>query len=489
MGADPFGNRAAKLGALTCLGERARVLMVGLTGTGWEAEFAATFGGSRSVTFLELNASLGPHDLTVCMLDEVKCDVTSLRAVTAPSGWLILMVRHPRSVVRGRRHPHWDPLITRVRDAGFTDVAAYAATPSLVEAEEYLGAGAFIGATPTPCVAWWRAIINRLLNRQPDVVLMCTTHGRSLLTDLESIGETAPLRIERFALRARGVLLLIVSDESGRRFVIRVTTSDVVDRIVSRNALWTGRIREHPRMSAWGRARVPRQAGCRRRAALTVYMEDCLPGEIGWKVARKAAMEQRLFNDVWQFAEDLAEATKERRRLSRKDVAAMLTSKVSSEAVDQGTIRLEQQLRDSLTARVADNEAVWTWSHGDFGYGNVVADAKTAALNGVIDWDQARVDLSGVDLLNFLIQRHRIIHGSALPAAVAAVCDPLLNATPTDPRLAGRLPGPGADVHTLVAWTLLRMTQRDGQYPSNSHRSRDDLHAVLLYGLALVERG
>ena len=48
------------------------------------------------------------------------------------------------------------------------------------------------------------------------------------------------------------------------------------------------------------------------------------------------------------------------------------------------------------------------FSHGDFGYGNILYDSRTASLSGVIDWDTSRdVELPGVDFINLLIQKFR----------------------------------------------------------------------------------
>jgi len=60
-------------------------------------------------------------------------------------------------------------------------------------------------------------------------------------------------------------------------------------------------------------------------------------------------------------------------------------------------------------------------SHGDFGPGNLLVDPKTGRLQGVIDWDTARMtDLPGIDRLNFEIQLQRSKH-SSFDRSVAAV--------------------------------------------------------------------
>jgi aminoglycoside phosphotransferase (APT) family kinase protein len=68
-----------------------------------------------------------------------------------------------------------------------------------------------------------------------------------------------------------------------------------------------------------------------------------------------------------------------------------------------------ERLRDALRRRLLGASRTLVWAHGDFGFGNALVDADSGALRAVIDWETAHdADLAGVDLLNFLVQAHRM---------------------------------------------------------------------------------
>jgi aminoglycoside phosphotransferase (APT) family kinase protein len=122
----------------------------------------------------------------------------------------------------------------------------------------------------------------------------------------------------------------------------------------------------------------------------------------------------------------------------------------------------------ALEARLLGREQLLAWAHGDFGYGNALVNPATGELTGVIDWDTAREDeLAGVDLVNFLTQRHRMEHGVPLSGALEAVGDRVL-------RAEFEAVPPEAAREVLVV-TFLRFFQRSARYPRVFAREHADL--------------
>src|SRR5690606_13706408 len=88
-------------------------------------------------------------------------------------------------------------------------------------------------------------------------------------------------------------------------------------------------------------------------------------------------------------------------------------------------LELLSTYRRRLISLMDGRTRTYCLSHGDYGYGNLLAQGTPARVSGVIDWDQARTGLAGIDLINFLVQRHRMRHRVPLLAALCAIWDDL----------------------------------------------------------------
>jgi aminoglycoside phosphotransferase (APT) family kinase protein len=140
-------------------------------------------------------------------------------------------------------------------------------------------------------------------------------------------------------------------------------------------------------------------------------------------------------------------------------------------------------LRSLLRTRARGAERTRVWAHGDFGYGNAMVDPRTGALRGIIDWDQARVDLAGVDLLNFLVQREMGARACSFLAAFTDVARRVatggFRAVHPSVDYEERLGLSPAERRDLVGWAALRMAERAIRYPRLFDRSRAETGEVL----------
>jgi hypothetical protein len=140
---------------------------------------------------------------------------------------------------------------------------------------------------------------------------------------------------------------------------------------------------------------------------------------------------------------------------------------------------------------VSGRNRTLVWAHGDLGYGNAIADPETAHVQGIIDWDQGREDLAGIDLLNFLIQRDRARRLSSAVGAFGEIgaefisggfggCDARIvyeNDFPVGPE----------ERRELLGCAALRFAQRYMTYPSLVAGARDETRAILEYACGILE--
>jgi hypothetical protein len=140
-------------------------------------------------------------------------------------------------------------------------------------------------------------------------------------------------------------------------------------------------------------------------------------------------------------------------------------------------------LRGSLRERLERQHRSFVWTHGDFGYGNVLANMRTGRLTGVIDWDQGLTDIAGVDLVNLLFQRERMRKGFSLSEAVSEVGSRIIRGgfASVDRRIdfESHFPESERSRAEIVAWSIWRFVERDIRYPQGFTRARGELCKVL----------
>lgn len=501
---DPFGATIPKLAALLDLPVAPRSLLIGdqHAAPSWVAEDPL-----GAVVFRQNVADLSDHEATRQAYDLIAWTyhperndplrgLERLRSLLTPSGTLLLRApnrfalrrirRQPASVLgRGLRSARgYQRIAAR---AGFASVERYLPLPDPASAEEYLAAGELIeipsgapsalrllnaaGALPQfhagYCfhLASSRSGVERLLARLSDAV------ERS-----EHMGPVS-FRLEKYALRRRGALILTLSSQAPDRPVIcRITTSDEIDHVVRENARWVREIAAEPGLGQHARALLPVQLGTLDLAGSRAYLEEKRPGIIAWKFARQPTLESALFAQSVSFLDSLHAATRRTERLTEGRLHELLELPVHP-WYDEDFVVLLQQLRSRLVGYFRDRSRTLSVSHGDYGYGNLLADPRSERITGVIDWDQARIDLAGVDLLNFLVQRRRMTAQMSLQTAMSTIAQELVNG----PQATGGalrdeiFGGSSEDRRAVFAWSVWRFVERDTRYQSEYEQGRDTL--------------
>lgn len=517
---DAFGSKAAKLGALLGQGAAARVLLVGSLPLAWVEDFQSHFAGAVHVrSSRQLETALESdrqYDLIVYMalLDSptrlTSHTLSALRRSLTLGGSLFALVenrfgaralmRDPTLLwARGRTSPVG--FRRKLGRAGFERIREFLPLPSLSNVEEFVVSNSGAVALPSHATR-----IEGLLNRAG--VLSLTHDSGAFIASGENGGSYSILRdlgdhlttpgkrverleLERFDLRDRGALILLVKGTAaGDGFVCRVTTDAVTDRAVRRNRQWIERIADTPGISQEIKAVVPKSLGVFRPGGGTAYTESRIPGSIAWKLAGSKRLEPTLFKGVYAFAAALSRDTVRQMRVDEALLAQLLDPSVP-QTVDDSVAAPYEQLRHHLRARMLGEQRLVVLAHGDFGYGNAIADPRTGALCGIIDWDQGREDLAGVDLVNFLIQRERSRRVYALPDAFEETSSRIIRDgfKRFDERIEyeERFPlGPEKRAE-LFGWAALRFAQRGMTYPSLFVGAREETRAILEWACAILK--
>jgi hypothetical protein len=515
---DPFGEQGSKLSVLLGQGGAGLSLFIGNAPAGWREGLealsrASVRAGSPAELASALSAPSG-YDLVVWQLAGGEAPplerwLSRVRNALRPGGSLLLLAENRLALRSLARRPL--RLFERgtrmagqyrscLRRAGFERVREFLPLPELSGPEEFVSSREGEVSLPS-----YRSQAEHALNR---VGLFPLTHEgylylasgpmggpEELLDELgrqlsSTLGAAQDLTLERFDLRDRGALVLLVRDRTtGRRFLGRITTTEQVDRVVARNAEWTTRILAAPHIPTEVKRRIPRPHGTLLLRSCTAHVEDLVEGVIAWKAAGVRRIEDELFRGVYGFLRDFNQATRLRIRLGETELEHLLGA-ARRPWLDDETASLLAALRRELRDRALAQERTLVWAHGDFGYGNALVDPKTGTLRGIIDWDQGREDLAGIDLLNFLVQRERAVHGRSLPAALLETGQRVI---------AGGLRGADTRVDyedhvplepevrlEMLGWLALRFAERGSRYPQIFQGSRDEIHAVVRWACRLL---
>lgn len=522
VSSDGFGQKASKIGALFGQRASAKVLLIGADWREWDHDLAAYF---VHVTHVQSPAELAvalsaaarydlvllTHDALCGLSGGARRRLTALvRRALAPRGTLLLfaenrlslreVARDPARLVSHHAMTCWG-YRALLASAGFERHDEFVPLPHVWSAEECIRPDGIEIVLPSHASSLERGLsLARLYHVVHDGYLYVASgeYGGTqpflveLAGALRAVGcITAPLELDRFDLRGRGSLVVVVRDEgSHRRLVCRVTTNEETDVRVRRNAAWTSRVLALPALPRSVAHHIPASVATVRLDCGTAYVEEHVDGSIGWKLAGRPRYEPTMFGGVYAFVRDFNRATA---RAVDVDEATFqrLARGPDVSWLDDETTRLLVRLEHGLRARTVGRRRHLVLAHGDFGYGNVIADARSGTLKGVIDWDQAREDWAGVDLINFLVQRIASMRAlgisDAFRACGAHVIGGELRAL--DDRIDYRelFPDDLRDGAALVAWVALRFAQRGMAYPALFVTTRDDTHALLRWACEIVE--
>lgn len=487
------GGRGPALATLLGAPAHGRVLLVGPGLERWHRDLAAHFYLCCPVpSAAEAESALLPGAWRLVVWAAAEGEDVSPRTLARvhqalhPDGTLLLLApnrfalralaRRPLAAMAGdaRSAAGWRRAL---RAAGFAGVETYLPLPSLAEAEEYAAPGegevALRADAPWGRRAAAALCVYEALHEGYAFLASAGPQGgtRRLLRRLEEGLEDAlpgvRLVPQRFDLRERGALVLLLRDgTSDARLASRVAAGDAA-RAAARNASWTARVAEDGRIAAWARERVPRPRASFPAGGGTAFIEDRVRGVVGWKVARVPRLRRAAAADLVRFALHLGEGTAQARRMEAGELLRLGGGDAPAPA-DGECARLLADLRAGLVEGMAGRERRTCLAHGDFGYGNALVQGATGRLNGVVDWDGAGEDLAGVDALNFAVQARRVEAGLSLPAALEDAGAAFVRggfAAVGAPELARWLPLDGPARAELAAWTVLRMTVRAARHP------------------------
>jgi hypothetical protein len=237
---------------------------------------------------------------------------------------------------------------------------------------------------------------------------------------------TASCTLERFDLRLHGALVLFVAEQySGCKVIVRVVSDQRSRDIVCRNQEFLRGLQTNVDLPVTVKALLPQPLGDFRLTASSIYVETLLEGILAWKVNR-GHLRKRIHAEAAEFIFRLQHGTRCKVRLGTTELDELFAADLARLASCPGVTPL---LRESVVGVVSKirqalqgREMYLTASHGDYGYGNILVDARTGGVKGVIDWDTGRSrDLPGLDFLNLEIQRTRAETDSGLLTAFETV--------------------------------------------------------------------
>lgn len=305
--------------------------------------------------------------------------------------------------------------------------------------------------------------------------------ARMLESALEKNGFPCALRITRFDLRNRGALVLFVMDQANARaYVCRIVRGEVSEHL-----------QRHWRLQASVRcdvqphalqSRIPQEIATVRIDEHTCWIETRSPGTVSWRIPQR--LRPVLDDQIVGFIADLAAVTGVDHVVSEADIdneAALWADQIGTK-LKGASADLLSEAYELLRERVVGAAAKFGWVHGDYGYGNVLADPCTGELSSVIDWETASSQsFVGVDLFNFLLQRARS-RGSVREATDRVLREiesgDLGGGTSVSRYLARFLPDRTLQLHVLLL-TLCRWLRREHRYGLRPPANSDDLRAAL----------
>jgi Phosphotransferase enzyme family len=275
----------------------------------------------------------------------------------------------------------------------------------------------------------------------------------------------------RFDMRARGALVLFLRTSDRQVRVCRIADGPIITNHLQRHWDMQLAIRKATVNAEKVYCRIPEPFVELIIDGRKCWIECRMEGTIGWRLAPKPRHE--LSVQLVEFLRDLAEATAHRATFSEGDLFSLInawpvaSSRLSS---SQDMERELSRLSRYLVATFTNAITTVGWAHGDFGYSNAIAAARSGQLRSVIDWETASDCCPiGVDLFNFLLQLRIIEAKETLNHAVRTLVRGLQEGTlgieikGIDPYLKRFLPG-SADAMAVLGLTLYRWVQRDRRY-------------------------
>ena len=234
-----------------------------------------------------------------------------------------------------------------------------------------------------------------------------------------STGRTA---INRIMFRERGTLIVEAKDADNNQYISRSSIMAEGDMSIAKNYKIIESLLANPTITQESKRLIPNPVARIANASIEVKK----PGQLAWKIVRdKPELESFIMAQAWAFSFSLCVGTSKQVNVDSEKFDAIVGSDL--EYIQQFCRRdtevtgLLFSINNYLLKHLLDKDVFVVFSHGDFGYGNILCDSKTGSLSGVIDWDTSRdTELPGVDFINLLIQKFRA-HGSIDESYMAAL--------------------------------------------------------------------
>lgn len=295
----------------------------------------------------------------------------------------------------------------------------------------------------------------------------CTMHFSEPHSDFPRL-----LNLERIDIRDRGAMILFLSGQKSKhRIIARVVSDSRTREIVSRNKKFLNFLHGLKSLPPNLKKLLPLPLGDFESNGSSVFMEQMLPGILSWKV-NKGKLRNRIYLESVNFLLDLNRASRVKVEMTDALIDHLLLDDLERIEACPGIIPLIKnelfknfkKLRKDMLGR----QAVLAFSHGDYGYGNILVDSINGRITGVIDWDAGRhLEFAGVDFINLEIQRNRIEEKNGFYEAFSAVAKRVLNldsqSTLSGYRNEFGLEGDLSRIQLSVAF--LRYIARSANYP------------------------
>jgi len=278
--------------------------------------------------------------------------------------------------------------------------------------------------------------------------------------------------VHRIDFRLRGALILFIYEEkSNQTFILRVVSDAKTDKIVRRNQEFLHNLRSLPNLTEQIVKLIPEPLGEFVHDDSTVFIETMVPGILAWKVNR-GKLKKHIYKQTTDFIEILNILTKSKFQLDDKRLNQLFDQDLKRiNILTEITPHLKKQFEKVVLEikRVLKGQEIFlSYSHGDFGYGNILVNPRSGRLTGVIDWDTGRkFELVGIDFINLEIQKNRIENHNEFFTAFSKTSNSIISRKSLDRngRYQSEFGIKDYMLNLLLAVSLVRYMSRSAQYP------------------------
>lgn len=256
-------------------------------------------------------------------------------------------------------------------------------------------------------------IPKELSSRSGSIAVLATksdTPFSHMLCDLPDNTMTASSNtITRVMFRERGTLVIEIKDASDNLYISRSSLTAWGEKNIEKNYHIIGNLHSNLAIPQDTKQLIPGPVA----KTFNTSIEEKKPGQLAWEIIRQQPdLEPSIIAQAWDFSVSLCISTGRAVKIDSEQFDAIVLTDLKRIQQhchnDNKLSRLLVLINEYLLEQLLGNEMYVVFGHGDFGYGNILCDSKTASLTGVIDWDTSRdIELPCVDFINLLIQKSR----------------------------------------------------------------------------------